>query len=502
MNLLLVSPVLVPLVTAVACLLLWSDVRLQRIVSVAGAFTLFAVSWMLLGAVRSLGIQITELGNWPAPFGIVLVADLFSAIMVFISALVAALISVYSLASIDLAREKYGYHAFFQFLLMGVCGAFLTGDLFNLFVWFEVMLLSSFVLLSLGGEKAQLEGAIKYVTINLFSSAVFLAAAGLLYGMVGTLNMAHASLKLGALAESNPGMVTALAMLFLVAFGVKAAIFPLFFWLPASYHTPPVVVTALFAGLLTKVGVYSLIRVFTLIFTHNLEYTHNLILVISGFTMVVGVLGALAQMEVRRLLSFHIVSQIGYMTMGLALFTPLALAGSIFHMLHNIIAKTNLFLISGVTNRLGGSYDLKKLGGFYRAAPFLSILFLVSALGLAGTPPLSGFFSKVVLIYAALEVRSYWIVAASLVVSVFTLMSMTKIWAEAYWKPNPDGSSRPTPPLSMAEKLALLAPISVMALLVVAMGIFAGPLIELLIQASEQLLDPVAYIQVVLGEVR
>lgn len=500
MNLLLISPVLVPLVTAVACLLLWSNTRLQRVASVAGSFFLLAASFILLETVMRQGIQATHLGNWPAPFGIVLVADLFSAVMVFISGLVAALISVYSLASIDIQREKFGYHAFFQFLLMGVCGAFLTGDLFNLFVWFEVMLLSSFVLLSLGGEKAQLEGAIKYVTINLFSSAVFLAAVGLMYGMVGTLNMADASLKLAVLAESNPGMVTALAMLFLVAFGVKAAIFPLFFWLPASYHTPPVVVTALFAGLLTKVGVYSHIRVFTLIFTHNMGYTHNLILVISGFTMVVGVLGALAQMEVRRLLSFHIVSQIGYMTMGLALFTPIALAGSIFHMLHNIIAKTNLFLISGVTNRLGGSYDLKKLGGFYRAAPMLSVLFLVSALGLAGIPPLSGFFSKVVLIYAGFEVRSYWIVAVSLVVSVFTLMSMTKIWAEAYWKPSPDSSSDPLPSLTLSEKLALFVPVSLMALFVVAMGIFAGPLIELLIQASGQLLDPAAYIEVVLGE--
>jgi multicomponent Na+:H+ antiporter subunit D len=235
---------------------------------------------------------------------------------------------VYSFASIDVQRESFGYYPLLHILLMGVCGAFLTGDIFNLYVWFEVMLIASFVLLALGGERAQLEGAIKYVTLNLISSAFFLTAVGILYGMIGTLNMADLARQLSTVAQ--PGLVMTLAMLFFVAFGIKAALFPLFFWLPASYHTPPVIVSALFAGLLTKVGVYALVRVFTLLFIRDSSYIPTLILVVAGLTMVTGVLGAVAQNEIRRLLSFHIVSQIGYLLMGLGLFTPLVLAGTVF----------------------------------------------------------------------------------------------------------------------------------------------------------------------------
>ncbi|MCT7654634.1 hypothetical protein MBH78_07270 [Oceanimonas sp. NS1] len=240
-------------------------------------------------------------------------------------------------------------------------GAFLTGDIFNLYVWFEILLIASFGLMILGGERAQMEGAIKYVTLNLISSAMFLTAVGLLYGYAGTLNMADLAVKLNGPEQS--GLVTVIAMLFLVAFGIKAAAFPLFFWLPASYHTPPVAISAVFAGLLTKVGVYALYRVFSLIFVQDIGFTHGTVLMAMGiFTMVTGVLGAAAQFEVRRILSFHIISQIGYMLVGLALFTPLAVAGGVFYIFHHIIVKTNLFLVSGVMYRYHGSYDLSRLG--------------------------------------------------------------------------------------------------------------------------------------------
>jgi multicomponent Na+:H+ antiporter subunit D len=368
-----------------------------------------------------------------APFGITLVADLLSAIMVVLAGLMGLAVAVYSLASIDQQREAFGYYPLLHILLMGVCGAFLTGDIFNLYVWFEVMLIASFVLLALGSERPQIEGAIKYVTLNLMSSAIFLAAVGILYGVVGTLNMADLAVKLPTVTP--PGLVTTLAMLFLVAFGVKAAVFPLFFWLPASYHTPPVAVSAIFAGLLTKVGVYAMIRVFTLLFVQNVGYTHTLILVMAGLTMLTGVLGAVAQNEFRRILSFHIVSQIGYMIMGLGLCTRLALAGSVFYIVHHIIMKTNLFLVSGVAYRLRGTFELKDLGGLYQAHPLLALLFLIPALSLAGMPPLSGFFAKLVLLQAGLEMGQYVIVAVALAVGLLTLVSMTKIWAEAFWKP-------------------------------------------------------------------
>ena len=314
MNL-LVLPILLPLVTAALTLLCWRSVPAQRWISSLGATALLAAAILLFVEVRQNGVIASQLGNWPAPFGITLVADLFSAVMVLMAGLIGWVAAIYSLGSVDRQREETGYYPFVHFLLMGVCGVFLTGDLFNLYVWFEVMLMASFVLMALGGDRFQMEGAFKYVVLNLISSVFFLTGIGIIYGLTGTLNLADLAQQLPLL--ENQALVTTLAMLFITTFGIKAGIFPLFFWLPASYHTPPVAVTALFAGLLTKVGIYSLIRVFTLLFVGDLGYTHTILLVLGGLTMVTGVLGAVAQEDIRRLLSFHIISQIGYMVMGL-----------------------------------------------------------------------------------------------------------------------------------------------------------------------------------------
>ena len=506
MNLLLALPLVIPLTTAAVSLFAWR-LPLQRVLAVAGTAALLGSGVALLGFVWTNGICATQMGGWPAPFGITLVADLFSAIMVVLAGLIGLAVAVYSLATIDEPRESFGYYPLLHTLLMGVCGAFLTGDLFNLYVWFEVMLMASFVLMVLGGEKAQLHGGIKYVTLNLVSSAVFLAAVGILYGVTGTLNMADLAGKLDGI--DRPATVTAVGMLLLIAFGIKAAIFPLFFWLPASYHTPPVAVSAVFAGLLTKVGVYALIRVFTLLFVQNLAYTHTLILVVAGLTMVTGVLGAAAQHEFRRILSFHIISQIGYMIMGLGLagltgsrtLATLALAGSIFYIMHHIIVKTNLFLVSGVAHRLCGSFELKKLGGLYRTNPGLAVLFLIPALSLAGMPPLSGFFAKLSLVQAGLGTGQYAIVVAALVVGLLTLFSMTKIWAEAFWKPLPSDSAANVEPhgVPFGQRYTLLLPIGVLAALTVAIGLGAEPVFALAMRAAEQLIDREDYIRAVMG---
>ncbi len=384
---------------------------------------------------------------------------------------------------------------------MGVCGSFLTGDIFNLYVWFEVMLISSFVLMELGGEKAQLEGAIKYVALNLMSSALFLTAVGILYGISGTLNMADLAVRLREM--DNAGLLTTVALLFMLAFGIKAGVFPLFFWLPASYHTPPVSVSAVFAGLLTKVGVYALIRVFTLLFVHDTATTHTLILIAAGLTMLTGVLGAVAQNEFRRLLSFHIVSQIRYMLMGLGLFSPLALAGSIFHIIHNMLAKTNLFLVSGVVYRLKGTYQLKKLGGLYRSFPGLAALFLISAFALAGMPPLSGFWSKLILVKAGLDAGSFAIVGTALLVSILTTYSMTKIWNEVFWKEataaDKQELNNAVSDESAASRLLLFLPIIALAGLIILVGLAAQPFLNLIQEAANQLMDPGQYINSVLG---
>ncbi|BCW99573.1 MAG: cation:proton antiporter [Armatimonadota bacterium] len=496
MSALTVIPILIPLGCAVASLLARRNIRLQRRLAVAGTAALLIAAIILMISVLRHGVLCTQAGNWPAPFGITLVADILTSVMVLLTGLMGLATAIYSMASMDEARERFGYYPLLHMLLCGVNGAFLTGDLFNLYVWFEVMLIASFVLLALGGERAQMEGAIKYVTLNLMASALFLAGVGILYGMAGTLNMADLSLKLRDTGHS--GLITCVAMLFLTAFGVKAALFPVFCWLPASYHTPPVAVSAIFAGLLTKVGVYSLLRVFTLIFTQDIPYTQTILLWAAGLTMVTGVLGAFAQNEFRRILSFHSISQIGYMVMGLGLFSPLALAGSVYFVVHHSVVKTNLFLISGVAHRLCGSFELKKLGGLYSSSPLVAGLFFVVAMSLAGMPPLAGFVAKFILARAGLDARQWVIVGVALAVGMVTLMSMTKIWAEAFWKAAP-GSAVPERP-SGKVLTTLLVPVAFLGALTILMGIQAAPLVHIALRAAEQILDNSQYIAAVLGE--
>jgi multicomponent Na+:H+ antiporter subunit D len=499
MNLFLILPILVPFSTAIAALFAWKARRVQRLVSLLGAIGLFGCALGLIVNVYRNGIQAAQIGGWPAPFGITLAVDLFGAIMVVLAGLIGLAVAAFSLVGIDPRRESFGYYPLLHVLLMGVCGAFMTGDIFNLYVWFEVMLIASFVLMELGGEKAQLEGAIKYVTLNLVSSALFLTAVAVLYGVVGTLNMADLARQL-PMAEG--GLETTVAILFFLAFGIKAAIFPLFFWLPASYHTPPPPVSAIFAGLLTKVGVYAMIRTFTLLFVHNPAVTHRLILLAAGMTMLTGVLGAISQKEFRRILSFHIVGHIGYMIMGLGLFTPLALAGAIFYTFHHIIVQTNLFLVSGIVHGLQGTNELKKMGGLYAVYPGLALVFLIPALALAGVPPLSGFWAKFLLVKAGLEAREYLIVAVALLVGLLTLYSVTEIWAEAFWKPQPGGGAPANEPDAAPGRGAwiwLAGPVVGLALLTVVIGLVAEPFVALATRAAEQLLNPDAYVGAVLG---
>jgi len=500
-DLLVVAPFVVPLGAAVLALGTSRSVAAQRAVSLAGTAVTLVCAGLLLAEVSYRGVIATSIGGWPAPFGIAFVADLLAAIMAVLGAIVGLAIAVYSPASVGHQQERFGYHPLLLVLVAGVEGAFLTGDLFNLYVCFEILLMASFVLLALGGQRAQLEGSIKYVTLNLLSSILFLTGTGLLYGLTGSLNMADLAVRVAALDARGP--VTAVAVIFAVAFGIKAGAFPLFFWLPASYHTPPPAVAALFAGLLTKVGVYALLRVFTLIFVGDPGFTHGLILWAAVLTMISGVLGAAAQHDVRRILSFHIVSQIGYMLMGLGLFTRLALAGTVFYLVHHIVVKTNLFLVAGIMRRLRGTEELADLGGLYRERPWLAIGFLVPALSLAGIPPLSGFWAKLLLVKAGLDSREYVVVAAALAVGLLTLFSMTKIWAEAFWKAPPDppaASDGRGEATGLDSNLApAFATVAGLALVTVWIGLGAGPILELCSRAATQLVDPSVYITAVLG---
>ena len=518
MNLTVVAPILIPLATTVLCIGLWKDRLMQRVASVTGAVGLLGAAISLLIATSDGQVVTTDAAGWAAPFGISLVADTLSSLLVLLNGVIAVAIVLYSLGAIDRSRESFGYHPLVHAVLAACSGAFLTGDIFNMYVWFEIMLLASFVLLTLGGERGQLEGAIKYVTLNLLSSGIFLAATGLLYGMTGTLNMAHLSIVLDR--AQNPGAITAVSMLFLVAFGIKAAVFPLFFWLPASYHTPPVAITALFAGLLTKVGVYSIMRTFTLLFDQQMDITAMVLMWISGLTMVTGVLGAACQFEIRRILAFHSVSQIGYMLMGLAVAlyalaqaepdsvaaretATMALAGSAMFLLHHGIVKGNLFLISGLVQRLAGTSELKDLGGLIKTHPWTGVLFMASAMSLAGIPISTGFWGKFVLIKSGLSAGAFALVAASLATGILTLYSMTKIWAEAFWKEPPESMPEPPPVKGSGDRVRIglmSGPIIVLAAATLLLGVFVSPLYHIAERAGEQLLDTEGYQRAVLGE--
>ncbi len=496
MILLPVLPILVPLAGGILCLLFRRSLTMQRVVGIATSALMLLIALALLAYTREGKVAVMNVGNWEAPFGITMAVDTLSSIMLVLGGLMALAVSIYACFDLDQPRIRFGFYPLCLIMMMGVNGAFVTGDLFNMYVWFEVLLTSSFILLALGGEKAQMAGSIKYVALNLLSSALFLAGVGILYGMAGTLNMAH--LAQVVRASEHGGLLTMVALMFMMAFGIKAGMFPLFSWLPASYPTPPAAVSALFAGLLTKVGVYALVRVFTLIFCNDPGFLHEMILVGAGLTMLCGVLGAASQHEIRRILSFHIVSQIGYMVMGLGLFTTLALTGTIFYLIHHIVVKTNLFLVAGAVRKLKGSYDLHDLGGLYKERPGLAILFLVPAMSLAGVPPLSGFFAKLILVIAGLQSQSWIIVSTALVVSLLTLFSMTKIWANAFWKAAP-AALPDCSGMNRRQWRGFLSPMVVLAVITVAIGFFAGAVYDVAGAAAEQLMNPDAYIKAVLG---
>ncbi|MDX9846355.1 MAG: proton-conducting transporter membrane subunit [Tenuifilaceae bacterium] len=497
----LLFPLVTALLSAIVSLFFWQSPRMQRIVFLLGAAIYLISAVLLFQKVWVDGYVTFQAGKWAAPFGITLIADLFSAGMILLTAILTVVSAFYYEGSGQNQPVSNIFHPLLHFLVFGLTGAFLAGDVFNLYVWFEVMLVSSFVLFTLGGTRSQLEGSIKYVAINVVSSSLFLAGVGVLYGITGSLNMAALAVKI-PLVE-NQGLVTLASTFFLVSFGIKAAIFPLFFWLPASYHTPPVAISALIVGLLTKVGIYTMIRFFTLIFTTDIGFTHTILLILSGFTMVVGVLGAAAQIDFRKILSFHIVSQIGYMVMGLAIFTPLAIAGAVFFIIHNILVKTNLFLISGLVRESHGTFALKRLGGVYHAFPLVALLFAISAFSLTGVPPLSGFWGKYLLALGGFNAGEYIIVAVSLFVSILTLFSMTKIWGEVFWKKLPDDTVTviATQRKLFTSKWLMVLPIVILTLLIILLGVYSEPFVDYSMRVADQLLDKEEYIRAVFNTV-
>jgi multicomponent Na+:H+ antiporter subunit D len=429
-------PVLLPLLGAAGALLVSGHPTYQRTLSTTVLTAVLVVSLVLLFVADAEGASAVSVGGWPVPLGIVLVVDRLSALMLVVASTVALGVLVFAVGqgAADGSEETplSIFHPTFLVLVAGVSNAFLAGDLFNLYVGFEILLMASYVLLTLGGTAARIRGGITYIVVSLTSSLVFLAAIGLVYAATGTVNMAQLAVRLGELPE---GIQVLLQSMLLIAFGIKAAVFPLSAWLPDSYPTAPAPVTAVFAGLLTKVGVYAIIRTQTLLFPGGA--LDDLLLWAALATMLVGILGAVAQSDLRRMLSFTLVSHIGYMVFGIALGTAAGLAGAIFYVAHHIAIQTTLFLVAGLVERQGGTTSIDKLGGLARRSPLLAVLFFVPAMNLAGIPPLSGFIGKLGLLQAGVadgSAGALALVAGGVVTSLLTLLAVARVWTRAFWR--------------------------------------------------------------------
>lgn len=501
------APIAVPLLTAALGLpfirrgLERAAVTQNRLAGL-GMLLNLAVALLLLVYTLNDRRLVLQVGLWPAPFGITLLADGLSAIMLTLTAILALATVVYASGTLD-ARAKLNYYPLVSFLVMGVNGAFLAGDIFNLYVFFEVLLVASFALLTLGGQLAQINGGIRYVLLNLLASTIFLATAGIIYGTVGTLNLAH-------IAERMPlaprPIQVLIAGLLLVTYSSKAGLFPLFFWLPASYHTPHPSVTALFGGLLTKVGIYTLFRIYPLIFPQILQEWQPLILTLAGLTMVTGVLGAMAVNTLRRVLSFHIISHVGYMVMGLGLaagrdpvLAGFGMSAGILYLTHHMIAKTALLMAGGAAELEVGSGSLlrDRLAGLSHSRPVLALLFFIAAMALAGIPPSSGFVGKLALLQAAVGSAHWAIAAVSLIVSLLTLVNMARLWQKAFWgRPDP-AVTQPALLTSPKRRWLTLTPIAVLVALSLAIGLFAGPFFHWSGIAARQVMDRQGYVAAV-----
>ncbi len=500
----LATPVVIPLFFAALGLLRfrrsqYENLAWQRNLAIIATILNLVIALAILHHTLTVGRISIQVGHWEAPFGITLIADGLTGIMLSLTAILAATIVPYSIKTMD-ERQRMNFYPLILFLIMGVNGAFLAGDLFNLYVFFEVLLMASFVLLTVGGRMSQINSGIRYVVLNLLASTFFLAAAGLAYGTLGTLNMAQLAQRLDTAPEH---IRLLMAGLLLVAFGSKAGLFPLFFWLPSSYHTTHPVITAFFGGLLTKVGIYTLFRIFPLFFPDLLVAWQPLILGVAGFTMMVGVLGAMAANTIRRVLSFHIISHVGFMIMGLGvaasgnkLAIGFGLAAGIFYLAHHMIVKTALLMAGGTVELEMGSGSLTNgnLGGLMQRRPILAVIFFLAAMSLAGIPPFSGFVSKLSLLQITLDTGHWWVAGVSVLVSVFTLMNMARLWQVAFWGTS-DQPLTPTAPLSRpGGQWLTLGPIGLLVALSLFMGIFGQSFFHYANVAADQVMDRQGYI--------
>lgn len=508
--------VLLPFFGAGFAFAFYRNQPVQKAITVGTLIVTVILEIALLTEIWHTGAHAVHLAGWPAPFGISMVIDRFAALMLVVSSIITLAVLLYAVGQ-GAAEEKNDsgpvsiFYPTYLILVAGVSNAFLAGDLFNMYVGFEIFLTASYVLLTLGGGEQRIRAGVTYVVVSIISSMLFLITIGLIYAATGTVNLADLALRL---SELDHGTQLLLHVLLLVAFGIKAAVFPLAFWLPDSYPTAPAPVTAVFAGLLTKVGIYAMIRTETLLFPG--ERINTALMIVAGLTMIVGILGALAQADIKRMLSFTLISHIGYLVFGLALSSIVGMSATIYYVAHHITIQTTLFLVTGLIERRSGSSNVDRLGGLAKISPVLAVLFFIPAMNLAGIPPFSGFVGKLGMMQGGIAENTWitWtLVIASVVTSLLTLMAVARIWARGFWRKGEDAEEPDK--LLLSKTLAharaankrllpmnMVAPTAALVAMSVAFTVFAGPLMQFSRAAAYDMYERTPYLDAVLGEER
>jgi len=504
--------VMLPLLGAAVTLIFGRNPRLQVVVTTGTLMAVSVIAAVLLAAVDAADQPFAvSVGGWPVPFGIILYVDRFAALLVLVSSIVLLAVLLFSIgqgaADGDEETPISIFNPTYLILAAGIFDAFIAGDLFNLYVGFEILLVASYVLITLGSTESRIRTGAVYIVVSLVSSILFLAAIAMIYGAVGTVNMAQIAERVAQLPAETQ---LVLHLVLLIAFGIKAAIFPVSFWLPDSYPTAPAPVTAVFAGLLTKVGVYALIRTETQLFASS--NVNTLLLIVALATMVIGVLGAVAQAELKRILSFTLVSHVGYMIFGLAIATEAAIGATVYYIVHHIVVQTTLFLAVGLIERKAGSTSILRVSGLMKAAPVLAVLYFVPAINLGGLPPFSGFIGKLALFESAASVGTpimIVLILGGIVTSLLTLYALMRAWNLAFWReddgavesdgriehlgnaPAADerGETRRIPAIMTYATAGMVAAS-------LALTVFAGPLYALCDRIGVGLLQPVTLEQI------
>ncbi|WP_017594316.1 Na+/H+ antiporter subunit D [Nocardiopsis potens] len=503
MNLLLAVPFLVPLLGAALTLPMRRAPRTQQVVSALTLAIVVAAAAALVRRTADGDVITSQAGGWPAPLGITIAVDPLSALLLLVSSVVLLVVLLYAIGQ-DIAGLSRAmpmvFHPIYLVLTAGVCLSFIAGDLFNLFVGFEIMLTASYALITQAPTRARVRASMIYTMVSLTSSILFLTGIALVYALTGTVNLADIAVKLG---DAPPPLRMVLALLFLVVFGIKAAIVPMHFWLPDSYPVAITRISAIFAALLTKVAVYAIIRTQTLLFSR--DDVSGVLLWMAIATMIVGILGALVQDDINRIMSFALVSHIGFMLFGLGVGTVAGLAGAIVYLVHHIVVQASLFLVNGLIRQFVGHTSLRAIRGLMAVSPVLALLFFLPAMSLAGLPPMSGFVAKAALFTAGADAGGWLLytgIAAGVATSLLTLMAIFRIWVRGFWgEPLEDMIEARDQLRSQGMsggRLLMTSSTAAMVAIGLALAAAAGPLTDFAFTAAEDLLGGGAYIESVL----